>query len=170
MRCFTIFLCTYLFNKNISEYAQILVTSCSFMIFTLIIYYLLQKVLKNGVVLCKLMNKISPGSVTKFKQAGPAFLLMENVQTFLKAVKSYGVPDEEVFQTPDLFEARNIPQVTLCIYALARTTQKHPEYSGPSMGPKMATKNERNFSDEQIRQGMLNELEFFFRAMISQNI
>ena len=40
MRCFTIFLCTYLFNKNISEYAQILVTSCSFMIFTLIIYYL----------------------------------------------------------------------------------------------------------------------------------
>ena len=36
---------------------------------------------------------------------------MENVQTFLAAAKKYGVPDEEVFQTPDLFEARNIPQV-----------------------------------------------------------
>ena len=34
-----------------------------------------------------------------------------------------------------------------------RATQNHPEYTGPSLGPKMATKNERNFSDEQIRQG-----------------
>ena len=37
--------------------------------------------------------------------------------------------------------------------ALGRATQNHPEYTGPSLGPKMATKNERNFSDEQIRQG-----------------
>ena len=109
--------------------------------------------MKNGVVLCKLINKISPGAIPKFKQSGPAFLLMENVQAFLAAIKKYGVPDEEVFQTPDLFEARNIPQVTLCIYALARTTQKHPEYNGPKMGPKMATKNERNFTEEQIKQG-----------------
>ena len=100
-----------------------------------------------------MMNKISPGSVAKFKQSGPAFLLLENVQAFLAAIKKYGVPDEEVFQTPDLFEARNIPQVTLCLYALARTTQKHPEYNGPKMGPKMATENKRNFSEEQIRQG-----------------
>ena len=43
--------------------------------------------------------------------------------------------------------------MTLCIYALARTTQKHADYTGPSMGPKMATENKRNFSEEQIRQG-----------------
>ena len=99
------------------------------------------------------MNKIEPDSIKKFKQKGPAFLLMENVQSFLAAIKKYGVPDEEVFQTPDLFEARNIPQVTLCLYALARTTQKHPEYYGPQMGPKMATENKREFTEEQIRQG-----------------
>ena len=51
---------------------------------------------------------------------GPAFLLMENVQSFLSAAKKYGVPDEEVFQTPDLFEARNIPQVSLCIFSLGK--------------------------------------------------
>ena len=40
------------------------------------------QVLKNGVVLCQLMNKISPGSVKKFKTSGPAFLLMENISAF----------------------------------------------------------------------------------------
>ena len=76
------------------------------------------EVLQNGVILCRLMNKIKPDSVKKFKEKGPAFLLMENVQSFLTAAKKYGVPDEEVFQTPDLFEARNIPQVSLCIFSL----------------------------------------------------
>ena len=43
-------------------------------------------------------------------------------------------------------------QVTLCIYSLARTTQKHPEYNGPAMGPKMATENKRNFTEEDNRK------------------
>merc|ERR550539_1124207 len=111
------------------------------------------EVLKDGVILCKLINKLQPGSVKKFKEKGPAFLLMENVQSFLAAARNYGVPDEEVFQTPDLFEARNIPQVVLCLYSLGRVTQKHPEYTGPAIGPKMAEKNARNFTEEQIRQG-----------------
>jgi len=112
-----------------------------------------EEVLKDGIVLCKLINKLSPGSVKKIKEKGPAFMLMENVQAFQAAIKKYGVPDMEIFQTADLFEGRNIPQVTLCLYALARQTQKHPEYKGPSMGPKMATKNERNFTEEEIRKG-----------------
>ena len=111
--------------------------------------------MKNGVVLCKLMNKISPGSIRKIKESGPAFFLMENIQSFIKAAEKYGVPDEELFLTPDLFEERNIAQVSLCIYSLARTTQNHPEYKGPSLGPKMADRNERNFTKEQIRQGIM---------------
>ena len=46
-----------------------------------------------------------------------------------------------------------LSKVALCLYSLARATQKHPEYKGPSLGPKFATKNERNFTDEQIRKG-----------------
>ena len=38
------------------------------------------EVLKDGVILCRLMNKIEPGAIKKFKQKGPAFLLMENIQ------------------------------------------------------------------------------------------
>lgn len=39
---------------------------------------------------------------------------------FQAAIKKYGVPEEEIFQTADLFERRNIVQVTLCLYALGR--------------------------------------------------
>ena len=38
-------------------------------------------------------------------------MLMENVQSFIQAAKKYGVPDEEMFLTPDLFEGRNLSQV-----------------------------------------------------------
>lgn len=36
------------------------------------------------------------------------------------AARNYGLPDAELFQTVDLFEKRNIPQVTQCIHALGR--------------------------------------------------
>jgi len=109
-------------------------------------------VLKDGTVLCRLMNKIHPMSIKKYRETGTPFMLMENIQAFLGAAKKYGVPAEELFQTADLFERRNIPQVVLCLYSLGRITQHHPEYIGPKIGPKMASKNERNFSEEQIRQ------------------
>ncbi|KAK2703352.1 muscle-specific protein 20-like [Artemia franciscana] len=110
-----------------------------------------EDVLKDGVVLCKLINKLAPGSVTKIQTSGGSFKLMENIQRFQAAVKKYGVPEEEIFQTADLFERRNIPQVTLSLYALGRITQKHPEYTGPTLGPKMAEKVERTFTEEQLR-------------------
>lgn len=39
-----------------------------------------EDVLQNGVVLCKLINKLSPGSVKKIQEKGSNFQLMENVQ------------------------------------------------------------------------------------------
>ncbi|KAK7583972.1 hypothetical protein V9T40_004935 [Parthenolecanium corni] len=117
-----------------------------------------EDVLRDGVVLCNLINKISPGSVKKIQTKGTNFQLMENIQRFQAAVKKYGLPEEEIFQTADLFERRNIPQVTLCLYALGRLTQKHPEYNGPRLGPKMAEEHKREFTEEQLRahEGHLN--------------
>ena len=45
---------------------------------------------------------------------------INNLSRFQKALRNYGVPSEELFQTPDLFERRNIKQVTLSLLALAR--------------------------------------------------
>ncbi|CAB4055086.1 TAGLN [Lepeophtheirus salmonis] len=111
-----------------------------------------EDLLRDGVILCHLINKISPGSVKKILENGTNFQLMENIERFQKAIKKYGVPNEEIFQTPDLFERRNLRQVTICLLSLARITQMHPEYEGPSMGPKMSTENKRNFSEEDARR------------------
>ncbi|XP_055848744.1 muscle-specific protein 20 [Episyrphus balteatus] len=110
-----------------------------------------EDILRDGIWLCKLINKLAPGSVKKIQERGTNFQLMENIQRFQAGIKKYGVPEEEIFQTADLFERRNIPQVTLCLYSLGRITQKHPEYNGPSLGPKMADENKRTFTEEQLR-------------------
>jgi len=112
-----------------------------------------EDVLKDGVVCCKLINKIKPGSVSKINEGGATFKLMENVQNFQKALKAYGVPDIDVFQTVDLFEKKDISQVTNTFFALGRAAWKDPKWTGPKLGPKPADLNEREFSDEVLKAG-----------------
>lgn len=66
------------------------------------------------------INKLAPGSVKKIEKSGTGFVLMQNLERFQAALKKYGVPETEVFQTVDLYERKNIPQVVLCIYAIGR--------------------------------------------------
>lgn len=87
-----------------------------------------EDILKDGIVLCKLINKLAPGSVKKIQERGTNFQLMENIQRYQAAAKKYGVPEEEIFQTADLFERRNIPQVTLSLYALGRIVSWNFEF------------------------------------------
>lgn len=68
----------------------------------------------------RLMNKLQPGAVAKICTSGGGFKLRENVSAFQNAARAYGLPDAELFQTVDLFEKRNIAQVTQCIHALGR--------------------------------------------------
>jgi hypothetical protein len=96
-----------------------------------------EKVLKDGVIICKVLNKLQPGSVKRINTKGGGFTLMENHAAFQKAMKAYGVPEEEVFQTVDLFEARNVKAVVKGLYALGRTA-KNKGFDGPTLGPKMA--------------------------------
>ena len=45
--------------------------------------YRFEDVLKNGVVLCRLINKIQPNSIKRIKESGTAFQLMENIQAYV---------------------------------------------------------------------------------------
>jgi hypothetical protein len=70
-----------------------------------------------------LINKLQPESIPKIATTGGKFKMMENIDKFQDAIKRYGVPDIDVFQTVDLYERRNIPKVIQCIMALGQTVR-----------------------------------------------
>ncbi|XP_054739020.1 muscle-specific protein 20 [Anastrepha obliqua] len=109
--------------------------------------------LKDGQVLCTLINKLSPNAVPKINSSGGQFKMMENINNFQKALIEYGVPDLDVFQTVDLWEKKDIAQVTNTIFAIGRAAYKHPEFKGPFLGPKPADECKRDFSEETLRAG-----------------
>ena len=52
----------------------------------------------------------------------------------------------------DLYEGCNIPQVQMTIFKLGGMAKKK-DFAGPAIGVKVASKNERSFTDEQLRGG-----------------
>jgi len=109
------------------------------------------KALKDGQLLCKLINVIQPGSVNKFNTSKLAFKMMENINLFLTACEGLGCKKSDLFTSVDLYESQNIPQVINGIMALGRKAQEI--YDGPALGPQESTENKRQFTEEQINAG-----------------
>jgi len=78
--------------------------------------------LKNGVVLCKLINKLQAGAVSNIYTGELAFKQMENIGKFLGICSSYGVRSDELFQAPDLYEGSNMTAVLVCLDSLRRVS------------------------------------------------
>lgn len=76
--------------------------------------------LKNGVKLCELANALQPRSVPRIQKAAAPFVQMENIAAFLSAAQSMGLRTNELFQTVDLFEAKNMSAVLTTLAALKR--------------------------------------------------
>ncbi|RWS27246.1 calponin-like protein [Leptotrombidium deliense] len=108
--------------------------------------------LKNGQLLCRLINAIKPDSIAtnKIHTGSMAFKCMENISNFLAQAKALGVPDIETFQAVDLWEAMNLTSVVFCLQSLGRKAHK---LGVNGIGPKEAEKNIRNFSDETLQAG-----------------
>merc|ERR1711934_282366 len=79
-----------------------------------------QEHLKSGVVLCELLNKVNPGTISKINRNRMPFVQMENVNAYINACKGLGVPDQYNFVTIDLFEGKNLVQVAQNIITLKR--------------------------------------------------
>ncbi|CAK8687929.1 myophilin-like [Clavelina lepadiformis] len=117
--------------------------------------------MKNGVILCKLINKIAPKSVKKISDSSKPFNQMENINNFLTSCRKYGVDKGDLFQTVDLYEASNIPAVTATLFSLGRICQTKPEWdqsssnykNWPILGPKQATENVREFDEQTLQEG-----------------
>ncbi|KAJ3070081.1 Muscle-specific protein 20 [Podochytrium sp. JEL0797] len=111
-----------------------------------------QEALKDGVILCEAMGKVSPANAIKVNASKMAFKQMENINNFLLAAEKLGVNRHELFQTVDLFEAKNMVQVIDSIFALSRVAESKG-YTGQRIGPKLAEKQEISFSAEQLAAG-----------------
>jgi len=68
--------------------------------------------LKDGVILCNLIRTVSPqANVPPPKKSNMPFVQMENIAAYLKGCSQIGMKTHDLFQTVDLFEAKNMNQV-----------------------------------------------------------
>jgi len=117
-------------------------------------------ILRDGRVLAKVMNVLYPGTIKKinkidnpnspFKKSKEN----ENIANFLKGCEEKGGCQKgDLFQTVDLYEGNNIPSVIDAIYSLGRKCHSHENQEIPALGPKEATENAREFTEEQLAAG-----------------
>ncbi|GAA31374.1 Myophilin [Clonorchis sinensis] len=118
--------------------------------------------LKNGQTLIKLINIVYEGTTQlppeaarqkrpfKANTMSAPFKQMENIQMFLNAAAAYGVPRTSLFQTVDLYEARNMAQVLNTLLQLGTECQRN-NFNGETCGPKPTYENKREFTEEQLR-------------------
>ncbi|KAJ8100340.1 calponin homology domain-containing protein [Lipomyces tetrasporus] len=97
--------------------------------------------LRDGVILCRLVNIVMPTANLKYKSSRMPFVQMENISMFLRAAASLGLPQYDLFQTVDLYEAKDPAQVLQTLYSFSRHANKQNP-AMPLLGPKLATKRE----------------------------
>uniref|UniRef100_A0A8C2LI28 Calponin-homology (CH) domain-containing protein n=1 Tax=Cricetulus griseus TaxID=10029 RepID=A0A8C2LI28_CRIGR len=96
--------------------------------------------LKDGTVLCELINSLYPegqAPVKKIQASTMAFKQMEQISQFLQTAERYGINATEIFQTVNLWEGKNMACVQRTLMNLVG----------------LAVENPRNFSDNQLQEG-----------------
>jgi len=106
--------------------------------------------LKSGEILVDLANTL--GGKYKKNSSKMAFKMMENIGFFLSFCDELGVPKLDIFQTVDLYENQNIPGVISGLHAFARKCYSTGK-PVPQLGPKEATENKREFTEQQMKEG-----------------
>ncbi|XP_027702214.1 rho guanine nucleotide exchange factor 6 isoform X2 [Vombatus ursinus] len=85
--------------------------------------------LKNGVVLCKLLNRLLPGAVEKYHQEPQTEAdCISNIKDFLKGCAGLQV---EVFEPCDLYTGSNFSRVLSTLLAVNKATEDRQISEGP---------------------------------------
>ncbi|KAM4620008.1 transgelin-like [Polymixia lowei] len=117
-----------------------------------------QNWLKDGCLLCELINSLSGGNkpIKKIQSSSMAFKQMEQISQFLAAAEKYGVTKTDMFQTVDLWEGKDLAAVQRTLMALGSlaVTKSDGNYQGdPNWFHKKAQENKRDFSEDQLNEG-----------------
>lgn len=108
--------------------------------------------LMDGVAICELVNKLSPGKIPKIHRSKIAMFRRENFGFFQRACLDLGCKEAETCVFEDVYDDRNMGLFLTNILALARNTQYKPGYSGPILADaaKPAEGDKRTFTKEQL--------------------
>ncbi|XP_076847943.1 calponin 1, basic, smooth muscle, a [Brachyhypopomus gauderio] len=109
--------------------------------------------LKDGVILCELINKLKPGSVPKINRSSLNWHKLENISSFIRAISEYGLKPHDIFEANDLFEDMNHTQVQSTLITLAGVAKTKGFYTKYDVGVKYATKHQRRFPSEKLNEG-----------------
>ncbi|XP_039623122.1 calponin-2-like [Polypterus senegalus] len=112
-----------------------------------------QKGLKDGIILCELINRLQPGSVRKVNRSKLNWHQLENLSNFIKAITDYGIKPHDIFEANDLFENGNMTQVQTTLLALAGMAKTKGIQSRVDIGVKYADRQERMFDEEKMKAG-----------------
>ncbi|EJD47951.1 hypothetical protein AURDEDRAFT_102129, partial [Auricularia subglabra TFB-10046 SS5] len=96
--------------------------------------------LRDGYVLCQLINKFQPGMIARADAHEDGFVKTSNVTKFLSAATSFGVPPAELFGRDDLLEgsAETLAHVAQTIVSLCKLAEQ-PRQQRVSRSPYMGT-------------------------------
>mmetsp|Transcript_81719 Transcript_81719/g.212547 ORF Transcript_81719/g.212547 Transcript_81719/m.212547 type:complete len:299 (+) Transcript_81719:98-994(+) len=91
--------------------------------------------LGDGIVLCKLANKILPKSVERIHEpAMTEVLKKENIRAFLGACRVIGVSEANIFDPMELIEGRDWHHVNDCCFMLGVASHHISGFPGPCLG------------------------------------
>ena len=108
--------------------------------------------LRSGELLCELINKLQLGTISRVSSSAMPFKQMENISNYIEACAALGVPNQDCFRSVDLFEGKDLRAVVRNIHSLGRVAQRLEGFNGPTLGAKLAEKNERSFTEQQLNE------------------
>ncbi|KAK3088015.1 hypothetical protein FSP39_013478 [Pinctada imbricata] len=101
----------------------------------------LAQTLRDGVLICHLLNNLVPGAVDS-KDFSPRpqlsqFICIKNIRAFLQSCKTkFGLKDADLFDPPDLFDVKDFRRVIQTLSKLSKTPLAQSKVSGfPDQAP-----------------------------------
>uniref|UniRef100_H2ZDY2 Transgelin n=1 Tax=Ciona savignyi TaxID=51511 RepID=H2ZDY2_CIOSA len=114
-----------------------------------------QNWLKDGTVLCYLIDSLQPDLLPKgmpHQSMLNPFRCMENINAFLEAIKLMGVPELSVCTTADLYNGHGMSQVQTCLLAVVDVAISKG-LTETEIGIRIPPKQNKEWSDSQLRAG-----------------
>ncbi|KAH8556033.1 kinase-like domain-containing protein [Umbelopsis sp. PMI_123] len=117
--------------------------------------------LKDGVLLCNLVNKLRPGTIKQVGNKDLPFVKMDNITRFLQGARQLGLNTAQLFETIDLFEAKDMGAVINTILTIEKLhTKRKPSEPIIKCKPSVCqNENQQDDTDPQTKEDVDRSIE-----------